>query len=110
MTQKKESAILVMLMIAILLSMQTFAQKVVDRADVTAQLYHYPFRYNSSVLNRIDDIFFDELEKDLGRSIIFNNTSPEYSYIQHVKNKNVFFSLGTKLSELNKEEHADEIF
>ncbi len=70
-----------------------------------AQPYHYPFGYNHSGLNRIEDAFFDELEKDLGRTISFNNTSPQYSYIQHLRNKNVFFSSGKQRDELNEEEY-----
>ncbi len=78
--------------------------------NVSAQTYHYPFGYNQSGLNRIDDVFFDELGKDLGRSISFNNTSPEYTYVQHLKNKNTFFSLQGKVAELNQKKHGDETY
>lgn len=71
----------------------------------SAQPYHYPFAYNHSGLNRIDDAFFDELEKDLGRTISFNNTSPQYTYIQHLKNKSVYFSLMSNAAELKEEDY-----
>jgi len=75
-----------------------------------AQPYHYPFNYNHSGLNRIDDAFFDELEKDLGRSIALDKAAFEYRYIQHLRNKNTFLSLYDKAAELNHEENATEIF
>lgn len=71
----------------------------------SSQEYHYPFGYETRNLNWIDEGFFDELEKDLGRSITFNNTCSEYSYIQHLKNKYVFHFFGRPRAELNEEEY-----
>ncbi|TVQ08151.1 MAG: hypothetical protein EA361_17205 [Bacteroidetes bacterium] len=70
-----------------------------------AQQYHYPFGYNFSDLNRLDDAFFEELEKDLGRTIAFDNLSPGYSYIQHLKNKSLYFALRSNAAELNEEDY-----
>ena len=75
-----------------------------------AQYYHYPFGYNYSGLNRIDDAFFDELGKDLGRTILYDNTSPEYTYIQHLKNKNEFFSFGKPRAELEESEYYLQLY
>lgn len=83
---------------------------IVFASAAKAQPYHYPFGYNQSGLNIIDDAFFNELEKDLGRSISFNNISPEYTYIQHLKNKSILFSLQRQMAEFNQKEHADSIY
>jgi tetratricopeptide (TPR) repeat protein len=74
-----------------------------------SQQYHYPFVYNSTPVNVLDVGFFDELEKDLNRSVTYNATAPEYSYIQHLKNKNVYFSLNSKRVGLNQETDADSL-
>jgi tetratricopeptide (TPR) repeat protein len=68
-----------------------------------AQPYHYPFGFDVPGLSRIDTAFFDEIEKDIGRSLTFNNASKEYTYIQHLKNVSVFDAYGKIRDDLNEE-------
>ncbi len=65
--------------------------------------YRYSFNFNG----RVNDNLFDSLEQDLGYGIEFNTTTLKYSYLQHLKNQNVYFNKLAQI-ELLKQSRIDE--
>ncbi|MDP2423900.1 MAG: hypothetical protein Q8M23_06100 [Bacteroidales bacterium] len=74
----------------------------------SAQNYHYKYSYNSG--DFINPSLFDELEKDLGYPVNFNTSVDSYSYIQHLKNQNVFIELTDKVRNLYNSGPEDSIY
>jgi tetratricopeptide (TPR) repeat protein len=72
-----------------------------------SQVYHYKFSYNNNGI--VNDKLFEALEEDLGTSVSYNVSSAEYSYIQHLKNQNLYSSTLNQIESLMKEDHLDQL-
>lgn len=67
-----------------------------------SQDHHYRFYYNNN--GKVSERLFEALEKDLGRTIDYNISSEQYTYLQHLRNQNLFLSKHSQIKALKQDE------